>query len=634
MRAIAVAAVVAYHMQPRVVPGGFFGVDVFFVISGYLITSMLWGEWTERGRINLGRFWVRRVRRLYPAVVTLVVVVVLVAAVVAPSALVSTRTTIPAALVYLTNWWFIFHHVPYFESFGRPPLFIHFWSLAIEEQYYLIWPPILLLLSRWLNATRVAALALTGAVASGVLMAVFYHAGGDINRIYYGSDTHAEGLLLGSALGLLVPPGHLAVHVTRRARRYLDGAGGVALTALLLLILTLGQDDPFTWRGGLALVVVLAGVATVVAAHPASRMSRALSMRPLRWLGTRSYSVYLWHWPVLDLTRAHRDVPLGGVPLAALQILVIVGLAEASYRWIERPWRTGRAQTWVREVLAPDRRRQRYSLLGAAGVVAVVVTLLATASVPPPPPELRIAATAAARARIALESGTTATSTSQPAHRRRRRVGTPAPPTTAPTPTVPPTTTPPQTVPGLPGVLRATPGGPVLAIGDSVMLAGSADLEAAFGPRITVDAEVGRQVYEGLERLEQYRSAGRLDHLSALVVGLGTNGPFEPSQLQQLETLTAGIPRVVLVNVRVPLSWQAESNATIAKVAADPRFRVADWYQASAAPGVLYSDEVHPDAAGQLIYANLITEAVDAPATTPAPSRPAPAVRRGVHPRQ
>jgi peptidoglycan/LPS O-acetylase OafA/YrhL len=645
MRALAVSAVVAYHMEPHWVPGGFFGVDIFFVISGYLITSMLWGEWTERGRFDLKRFWIRRVRRLYPAIIALIVVVVLVASVVARSALVTTRTTIPAALVYMTNWWFVFHHVPYFQSFGRPPLLIHFWSLAIEEQYYLIWPPILLLLSRWLRPARIAAVALAGALASSILMAVLFHSGGDINRIYYGSDTHSQGLLLGSALGLLVPPGRLSSRVRRDARRYLDGAGIVALIALVVIMLTLGQNGSFTWRGGLVLVVLLAGAATVVAAHPASRTSRVLSVRPLRWLGTRSYSIYLWHWPVLDLTRAHEDVSFGGLPLALLQLAVIAALAEGSYRFIEQPWRTGTAQARIREMLATRTQVvRRWSATGVAGIIALVVVLLATASSPPTPPGLRMAATAAARDRIAsgpstttsttrtsttrtgtTRTGTTRTGTARTGTSRRRHhrttatTGTTAPSTTT---TVPAT---PSTVPGVPGLDKAPPGGPVLAIGDSVMLGGSADLEQAFGSSITVDAEVGRQVFEGLERLQQYKAAGRLDGLRALVVGLGTNGPFAPSQMQELVSLTRGIPRVVLVNVRVPLEWQAESNATIASVAGNPRFRVVDWYQASAAPGLLYSDAVHPDASGQLIYANLITQAVTAPPTTPPPG---PAARR------
>jgi peptidoglycan/LPS O-acetylase OafA/YrhL len=396
MRAIAIAAVVAYHMAPRQFPGGFFGVDVFFVISGYLITSMLVREWSGRGGIDLKRFWWHRVRRLYPAAVVLIVLVVLIAAAVAPATLVPTRAAIPAVLFYVTNWWYIFHRVPYFQALGRPPLLLPFWSLAIEEQYYLVWPPILLLLlSRWRRPGRVAGLALLGAVASSVLMAALFHPGGGIDRIYYGSDTHCQGLLLGSALGLLVPPGRLSARVSAPGRRCLDAAGLVALAGIVTMMATVGQGS-FTWRGGLVLVVVLSGVATVVAAHPASRMSRGLALRPLRWLGTRSYSVYLWHWPILDLTRGHRH---GGVPLAAVQLVLIAVASELSYRLVETPWRTGRAQRRLRAWLEHSPRHRRTTLAGVGVVVVVIVALLASATTPIPP-ELRIEATASARARL------------------------------------------------------------------------------------------------------------------------------------------------------------------------------------------------------------------------------------------
>jgi peptidoglycan/LPS O-acetylase OafA/YrhL len=614
MRAIAVAAVVVYHMAPGRFPGGFFGVDVFFVISGYLITSMLTKEWATRGDVSLRGFWLRRVRRLYPALVTLVVVMVLVAAVVAPSALVSTRTTVPAALVYLTNWWFIFHKVPYFQAIGRPPLFIHFWSLAIEEQYYLIWPPVLLvLLLWWRRPARIAVVAVAGAVASSVLMAVMFHAGASTDRIYYGSDTHCQGLLLGSALGLVAPPSRLSAHVSLKARRCLDGAGALGLATIVVMMALVGQASAFTWRGGLALVVVLAGVAAVVAAHPASRMSRLLSVPPLRWLGTRSYSVYLWHWPILDLTRAHIDVSFGGAPLVALQLGLIAVAAEGSYRLVEQPWRTGRAQARLRDFLVRSAHRRQLSLAAVGTVLALVILALVSASTPPPPPELRINATSAARVHISGLGPTTVGPAKPSARSRPRAAGstvTTHPPTTTATTTT--TTVPPPVVAGAPPLLRAPAGGPVLAVGDSVMVGASRDLEAAFGPSITVDAAVGRQVGQGIERLEEYRAAGRLNGLRALIVGLGTNGPFEPFQMQELLSITASVPLIVLVNVRVPLSWQSESDTTIAAAAGNPRVEVVDWYRASATPGILYPDAIHPNDIGQVIYTNLLVRAIEA----------------------
>jgi peptidoglycan/LPS O-acetylase OafA/YrhL len=614
MRAIAVAAVVLYHMEPTWLPGGYFGVDIFFVISGYLITSMLGAEWAASGKIDLRRFWLRRVRRLYPAVVTLVVILIPVAAILAPTSLASMRTTIPAALVYLTNWWFIYHHVPYFQTFGRPPLLIHFWSLAIEEQYYLVWPPILaLLLTRWRRPARIAVVALIAALFSSVLMALLYHPGADVNRIYYGSDTHAQGLLLGSALGLVIAPSRLASSVAPQARRLLDLLGGGAIAALAVIMVFTSQSGGFTWRGGMVLVVILAGIAVIVAAHPASHLSVVLGSKPMRWMGTRSYSIYLWHWPILELTRPHLDVDFGGLPLGLLRVALIGAASELSYRYIERPWRRGQAQRVVRDVLARGHRQRQAAMAGAGCIAIAVVALVVAAPSPKPPPSIAGGATSAATSPIGRLAALPTTTTTAPARHHRHRRRHPRPTTTTSstvTTSTSTTSTTSTTVPTVAAIVKAPAGRPVLAIGDSVMLGSSVDLSAAFGPAITVDAEVGRQVYVGLERLQEYKAAGRLRGLRALVIGLGTNGPFEPDQMRQLIALCRGIPNVVLINVRVPDSWQSTSNDTIESVAHRPGFTVVDWYSASANPALLYPDQTHPDPAGQVVYTNLVVKAV------------------------
>lgn len=582
MRAVAVAAVVAYHLAPGVLPGGFIGVDVFFVISGYLITSLLVRERDRCGRVRLPLFWGRRVRRLYPAVIALVAVLVPVAAIWQPAAVASSRATFAMALVYSTNWWFIFHHVPYFQRFGPPPLLLHLWSLAIEEQYYLVWPPVLLLLLRRWRPTQVARVALVGAAASGLAMALLYHGAGSVNRVYFGSDTHAEGLLLGSALGLLLPPGSLGAVFTGRRRQLLDRAGAVALAGLVLLAVLAGQGDPFTWRGGIVLAVALAAVAAVAAAHPGTRCSAVLSTPPLRWLGTRSYSVYLWHWPIIVLTDPGGAMPLPGTTGLLVRLVAITAAAEASYRLVEQPWRTGTAQAALRR-LAGRSPAWRWSAAGGVAVAAGTVVALVVAVSAPTLPEASIGtATVAASRRVTPLAASRAEAASS---------GGPRAPA-APTPPGP------------------AAGGPVLAIGDSVMLAAAPDLERVFGPTITVDAVVGRQVQAGLDRLAAYRAAGRLQGLRALVVGLGSNGPFTEADLTQLRQLAAGVPLVVLVNVRVPDPWEPVSDLTIDGAAADPGFRVVDWYTASGNPQLLWPDGVHPDPAGQQVYATMVAQAV------------------------
>jgi peptidoglycan/LPS O-acetylase OafA/YrhL len=605
LRALAVLGVVAYHLAPGGLPGGFLGVDVFFVISGYLITSLIVRERNREGRTKLSSFWMRRIRRLYPAIVVLVIVLVPVTSLWDTPALVSSRPTFLMGLFYMTNWWFIFHHVPYFQTFGPPPLLLHLWSLAIEEQYYLIWPPLLVLLLRWQRPNRVAGLALVGAIGSAVLMILLYHGAGSVNRVYYGSDTHAAGLLLGSALGLLVPPYRLPRHIGTRTRKILDRSGTAALVGLLLLAFLAGQGDAFTWRGGLLLAVLLTGIVVVVGAHPATRLSKGLAISPLRWLGTRSYSVYLWQWPVVVLTLRSGALPMSGTQAVVVRIAAIVVISEASYRFVERPFRTGRAQAALRRLLEHS-AELRWSAAAVGAVFAAAVVSLVTVAQAPALPETSIGtATAAALAPIENLGPTPPGTTADPS------ALIPALDPTNPTYPTNPTTT----LPAVPANRVS-----VLAIGDSVMLAASADLNSVFQSSIIVDADVGRQPADGLVRLAAYRSAGRLRGLRALVIGLGSNGPFTAADLSQVGQLAAGVPLVVLVNVRVSDSWGAVSNQTIDSVTGAPGFKIVNWYAASARPGLMWPDGVHPDPAGQQVYATLIAQAVMS--ASPASSSP------------
>jgi peptidoglycan/LPS O-acetylase OafA/YrhL len=625
---LAVLGVVVYHLAPGGLPGGFLGVDVFFVISGYLITSLLLRERLRDGRVGLPRFWLRRIRRLYPAIVALVIVLIAVTALWDSGALMSSRPTFLMVLIYMTNWWFIFHHVPYFQSFGPPPLLLHLWSLAIEEQYYLIWPPLLILLLRGRRPSRVAGLALLGAIGSAVAMLLLYHGPGSINRIYYGSDTHVEGLLLGSALGLLMPPYGLPRRIPTRARKRLDRTGAAALVGLLLLAFLTSQADAFTWEGGLLLAVVLASVVVVVGAHPATRLSKVLAVGPLRWLGTRSYSVYLWQWPLIVLTLRGGALPMSGIEGVVVRIGAIVVLSEASYRFIEQPFRTGRAQAALHRLLDHSARVRWTAAAVGTAMAGTVVAVAAVAQAPAVPEAVIGTATPAALAPIrnlrptplaALAGRAHAVpATTHPAATQRTlapHAGTTGP---AATTTHPGTTTHLASTPP-PGPASA---GPVLAIGDSVMLAAAADLNAVFGPAIVVDAGIGRHAPDGLARLAAYRAAGRLTGVRVLVVGLGSNGPFGAANLIQLRQLAAGVPLVVLINVRVPDSWEAVSNQTIDSAAALPGFKVVDWYAASAQPGLLWPDGVHPDPRGQQVYAALVAQAAAAaPAQTSAPAK-------------
>ncbi len=386
LRALAVFAVITYHLGFGWAGGGLLGVGVFFTLSGYLITDLLLAE-VASGGMRLGEFWIRRARRLLPALFVMLVVVTLWVAIADRSQMSGLRGQVGAAALYVNNWWQIFQHVPYFARFGPPSPLNHLWSLAVEEQFYLLWPWLLLLGVRFVHERkgpiavrpRLASLTLVLAVASAVEMALLYHPTFDPSRVYDGTDTRAFGLLFGAALAMVWPSRLLTRKVKGHARGILDVAGTVGLVGIALLIWRTDQYSRFLYQGGMVLLSLATVLVVAAAAHPASRVGVVLGWRPLRWLGVRSYGIYLWHAPVIVLTtpNSNRGVEL---PRAALQVAASVALAAISWRFIEEPirhgalgrlWATARAGRWRPRAL-PGRARLALSTALVALTVAVV----------------------------------------------------------------------------------------------------------------------------------------------------------------------------------------------------------------------------------------------------------------------
>jgi peptidoglycan/LPS O-acetylase OafA/YrhL len=590
LRAVAVVAVLLYHLPVSWLPGGFLGVDVFFVISGFLITSILTSEIQRTGRIRLGHFWLRRARRLLPALLFMLVIVVIVSAIFARDALSLLASDLPAVLGYFTNWWLIFHHVSYFQSVGRPPLVLHLWSLAVEEQFYLIWPLIVLLaVGRQGRTKRVGWVAFIGAIASSAWMAFLFQSSQDPSRVYFGTDTHAGGLLLGAALGVAFPPWNRSAVVRTSARRFMSIVGLGAFAGLVSLMVTLNQFGTFTYRGGIQLATALTAVIILIVTHPAVRGARILATPVLRWIGQRSYAIYLWHWPIFELTRTDIDVPFSGWALTAFRIVLVALAADVSYALVEQPFRSGVAQSMLRRLWTERRRIALAAGSATAVILAVLMVELTTANGVAIPAALAAGSTPAGRTRIVpVGQGVS----------NRLQSGRPS--SASPPTDISPSTT----STNLPAP------NDVLAIGDSVMLDAATDLSQDLGPSTVVDAVVGRQVSDGIARLSAYRAAGRLDELTALVIGLGTNGPMSVSQCDQILSLAVGVPRVVFVNVRMPRPWESITNGTLATCTAHQSGVVlVDWYDASAAPGVLGPDQIHSTPAGATLYAALVARA-------------------------
>ncbi|MDG0793682.1 acyltransferase family protein [Cohnella ginsengisoli] len=668
LRAIAVIAVIAYHLDFDWASGGLLGVGVFFVLSGYLITDQIVSELHREGCLNLKRFWLRRARRLLPAMLLVMAAVSLYLLLFDRDRLPSLAGDVWSAVTYTSNWYLIFHHVSYFESFGPPSPFGHLWSLAVEEQFYLLWPLLLPAAAALLGRRGKTALAVAAAAAaSAVLMAALYVPGADPSRIYYGTDTRAFGLLIGAALALVWPSGRLSAGLPRRYRLGLDGAGIAALTGILLMMRDTSEYDSFLYRGGLVALSLLAAALVAALAHPDSRLGDWLGCGPMRWIGKRSYGIYLWHYPVIALSEKQVNTD-GPEPLRiALQLAVSVALAALSYRYVENPVRR-RGLAAVRDGLLAataslasgmrSGRRSAPSRPAACLSVAALILLCVSCTGGAQPLSEGAKAVASdgtgviagpgldagdasggptagggdggaavvpvkdhvgtskptpkptSKPASGPTSGAVATPTSEPTPKPSADVNPPAKPAQSPSPKPSASPAPQQGAgagAGSVGSEAPRSGEGITVIGDSVMLNVKPYLEARL-PGIVVDGEVGRQMREAPDEIDALKRNGQLG--SRVVVELGTNGSFTKKQLTKLLDALAGADEVILMNTRVPRKWQDTVNGMLDDIAPDyPNVSIGDWYGASGGHDEYFGkDGVHLGKTGSQAYAKLVAD--------------------------
>ncbi|HSS10043.1 MAG TPA: acyltransferase family protein [Acidimicrobiales bacterium] len=637
LRAIAVSAVLLYHADLTWMPGGFLGVDVFFVISGYLITSLLMAEHVRSGTIALRTFWRRRARRLLPALYAMLAIVTVVSAVFYRSAPADLRAQLAPAFTYWTNWYLIVSHHSYFAVIGRPPVLQHLWSLAVEEQFYLIWPVLLLGLFRAFRGRTalIAGVTAAGALASAAWMYALYNPVGDPSRVYYGTDTRASGLLLGAVLALIWLP-HPARERTMAHRqreqprsRVLEGLGVLALAGLLGCFALMRQTQSSLYPGGFLLVAGLTLVLIVAVVDPAARLTRQGFGHPLLvWLGKRSYAIYLWHWPIFVFTRPRIDLSWGTYPTLILRLALTLIAADLSYRYVEEPVRNGALSRWIDGLRGPVTRiRQRrrrattYTVFASSLVVALLGVSLVTAT----------------RPLSAVERSIRFGGAAAPPSASSARIKSLASPTQTPTPTpplagAPPTGVTPTTTPAAPKTMTV--------IADSVLLSARQMLVQQFtaaGWQVDYRGHPAIMIKEAVKTLQ---TAGTPVG-SVVVVGIGYNSlwqrnranfsawanEFDPEAENLLTTLKQlGAKTIVWVTLRepsasvVPPLSKAQYDAYVwyfpyvnerlhALQQRHPDLLLADWAAISNRPGITY-DAIHLNTAGAQLMTNLIRSTI------------------------
>lgn len=617
LRALAVFAVIAYHLNLKWAPGGLLGVCMFFVLSGYLITDLLAVQWSLTGCIDLKDFWLRRARRLLPALFVMLTGVLVWLTLFAPNRLTSLWEDALAAVFYVSNWWLIFHQVSYFASFGPPSPLGHLWSLAVEEQFYLIWPLLLWLGLRYVpRRGRLVVLILAGVLASGIAMALIYQPGTDPSRVYYGTDTRAFALLIGAALALVWPSRELSAALSSGFHWALDLVGGAGLLVVLLMIWQTNEYESFLYQGGLLIFSLAAAIVVAVLAHPASCLGRFFGRQPFRWLGVRSYGIYLWHYPVIALTSPVVNTGGFDIMLALQQLAASVILAALSWYFIEEPIRHGAWKKLSEQIHNSDRRRKAVSVRGWASMIGPLlilgiscftiagVILLNARQIYGSPSASSAPNIAAASKSSAEDSSGAASQAVSGLHDSSQENSSTSEPGAAtradgfvPTPSSSVSTT-------------SETGKGVTVIGDSVMVGEETELKKLL-PGIVINAQVGRQLYQARNVVDQLKAQGELG--DRIIIELGTNGSFTEEQLKELLSSLGQVQQIVLVNTRVPRPWEDVVNQTLEQVAAAyPHTTLVNWYQASGSHNTyFYPDGVHLTPAGVQAYASLVAKAIN-----------------------
>jgi peptidoglycan/LPS O-acetylase OafA/YrhL len=599
LRGIAVLAVIIYHADVSLLVGGFLGVDVFFVLSGFLITSLLIDELTKTNTVDRARFYMRRIRRLMPALFLVLFFSVLVSGLFVLDAAYHVRRDLPWATTFVLNWSYLFFEQSYFVNISRPPLLQHLWSLSVEEQFYVIWPIVLVGLykvkiGKLSPRIKIFIASSVLAIASTAWMVHLSVANGfpipnDPSRVYFGTDTHAMGLLVGCAAAALWRSDRLNVKLTPDRAAAMNGLGLLSIAGLAYFFLYVSELNEFLYRGGFLVLSILTVILVVIAAHPGLKFGQRLGNPVLKWFGDRSYGIYLWHWPIFVLMRTGIDIQWSDPVAFVVKIAIVLVIADLSYRYVEMPIRNGAIGSRLSVWRAAGVPRPQARTLMTTAVTAVVLSASLVGMYRVPAPDAGNLTgiggiTAIDEDPVALVEPVAVTNsdpliTAQQAAQVQNEIQAKIPP---------------------------------VVFGDSVVLGARESLKSVMG-EISIDAAVSRQPEEIAERIRTRRDEKRLG--PDVVIHMGTNGIVQEEDLKPILEELRDRNRVVVVNVRVPRVWMKPTNQMIESLVVQyPNVRLADWNAASKGKkGYFAPDGVHLTKTGAKVFGTLVNETLRGP---------------------
>ncbi len=640
LRAFAIIAVLLFHGDNNWLHGGFLGVEIFFVISGFIISKLLFDELQQTGRVDLSRFWIRRLRRLLPAAFTMMVSTWICVLVLFPAEISQISEDLPYGLSFLNNWNYIINERSYFELIGRPRLFEHLWSLGVEFQFYVAWALICCLLfkqSRWFATVTISYMALY----STYQMLALYTPNEDPSRVYFGTDTRASALLIGALLALVLQ--NINKPLSHAQCQFTNMLGSFSLVGLLLFCIYAKSTDSALFQGGFLCVslltsIVIGSCLLMSKQNHASIMLNVLSGGILKIIGIRAYGIYLWHWPIFGLTQPWVDVPFEGIPLFIFRLILTAFFSEITYRFIENPIRRGCIARTIDAVMQSKGTEKKklvtaWSLTGClclAGCSSLVIAtenhlemiqrpqinddvfaqistdknedaLIATTT-----PEIVSASMQYDDATLTESSKknkndnsilsnticghTEQRNTQNNLEFERAKNGT-------------------GYVNRVRTVDQPNAKTPVFLLGDSVMVGATTELLKRL-PCVSLDSQVGRQLGKGIQILSERKSKGLLS--DTVIIHLGNNSPINSNQIETLLNLLSDTKRIIFVNLKLPRNYESANNQLLHEAGAkSANIHLIDWRSNSMnAKNVFSSDGIHLTHQGAKLYASLISDSL------------------------